>query len=449
MKALTVLLLAGLLSFSSSTLYGQTSSDSSKASPPGGMPQKSAYYLFYSNYQNDNYPTALHFGRWILVNMPKKIEGYEGFDLSRNLDRFITIYNSLASNASDMSTKSAYIDTVNQIYQKVFKTFSDDEINQYQWHLNWGRFYQKNSDYIDDAKAKTIAQYLKAYKLHPDSMTTGSAYYLKVLLKDLVKKDTDESKKQARSIIKEERQYADSKLNDYLDNIQKGLFDNPKERIAYLEKKVKSNPKDEKDLKSLRDLYKQQDNADKVQAINEKLYKLDPNYENITNLANAAISNDDYGQAITYLKKAQDKTDDTSKLKVIYLNLARSYMHQGQLKSARSYARKASHTDSKWGRPYIMIADIYAKLVKKCTADRDLTKDDKAVYWLVVDYLNKAKQVDPSVKDLANNRLQTFKQYTPSKKDIFFKEWKKGETIKINGSLKPCYSWVDETTKVR
>jgi predicted negative regulator of RcsB-dependent stress response len=432
-------------------VYGQTSSDSSKASPPGGMAQKSAYYLFYSDYENGDYADALHFGRWILINTPKKIKNYPAFDLATNLDRFVTIYNTYADSASNLDHKKAYIDTVNQVYKKAFKTLDKNKFNPYQWHLNWGRFYHKYSDFVDSAKAKTTAQYLAAYKLHPDSISAGDAYYLKVLLQNLVKKGTPQSKKQARAIIKKERKYADSDLNDYLDNVQKGLFENPKQRIAYLEKKVSNNPKDEKDLKTLRRLYRQQNNSEKVQQINQKLYKLDPSYDNATSLANAAISNDNYTKAITYLKKAGSKTDDSSKLKVINLNLARSYLHEGQLKTARNYARKSRHEDSKWARPYIIIADIYAHQVKKCTANRNLTKDDKAVYWLVVDNLNKAKRLatDSAVKSTINDQLQTYRQYTPTKDDIFFKGWKKGQTIKINSSLDPCYSWIDETTKVQ
>jgi Flp pilus assembly protein TadD len=451
MKTFTILFVVLVLSFSSSLVYGQTASDSLKASPPEGMPQKSAYYLFYSNYENGNYKSALHFGRWILIDVPKKIKGYSAFNLATNLDRFITIYSTYADSASNLNKKTAYVDTVNQVYSKAFNTLGKDEFNPYHWHLNWGRFYQKYSNFTDSAKAKTTEQYLKAYKIHPDSISTGDAYYLKVLLQNLVDKDTPQSKKQARAIIKKERKYADSDLNNYLDNVQKGLFKNPKQRIAFLEKRVQNNPKDEKDLKTLRSLYKQQGNTSKVQEINQKLYKLDPSYSNATSLANAAISNDNYQKAVTYLKKAASKTDDASKLKVINLNLARSYMHMGQLKMARSYARKASQEDSQWARPYIMLADIYAKQVKKCTANRDLTKDDKAVYWLVVDNLNKAKSLatDSAVKSTISGQLNTYSQYTPTKEDIFFKGWKKGQTIEINSSLDPCYSWINETVKVK
>lgn len=243
MKVLAVLFLALSLSLSGNLLHGQTSGDTAKASPPFGMPESSAYYLFYSSFQNNNYKKALKFGRWILINMPEKIKKSPTYDLSTNLDRFITIYSTLADSTTNLTKKDAYIDTVSQIYNKVFQKFGKDDISYYRWHLNRGRFYQKYSDFIDNAKAKTTQQYLKAYKLHPDSMTTGRAYYLKVLLRNLMQKGTPQSKKQARAIVKKERKYADSSLNDYLDKVQTGLFKNQKDRIAFLEKKVKANPR--------------------------------------------------------------------------------------------------------------------------------------------------------------------------------------------------------------
>lgn len=180
------------------------------------------------------------------------------------------------------------------------------------------------------------------------------------------------------------------------------------------------------------------------------MFKLDPSYNNATSLANVAIQNNNYKKAVIYLKAAVDKTDNPSNLKIINLNLARAYLHLGQLQEARNYAYKASHADPNWGRPDIVIADIYAHAVKKCTANRKLTRNDKAVYWLVVDYLNKAKNVDPSVSKIANGRLQLYRSYTPTKQDIFFQQgWKKGQTIKIDGSLNPCYSWINETTTIR
>lgn len=450
MKTLTILLVSLLMGVS--TVYGQTSNnDSTKVGPPYGMSKSNAYYLYLRYYQHDNYDRAMFYGRWVLKSTPKKIKGFDNYDLSANLDRFINIYSTYADSSTNLTAKAAYIDTVSQIYKKAFNILSQDEFNAYRWHLHLGRFYQKYSDFINNAKKKATKQYYAAYKLKPDSITQGNAYYLKVLIQNLKNRGTEQAKNKARAIIKNVRKYADSGLNDWLDNAQRDLFKSTGDRIAFLQKKVKNNPKDVEDLKKLRRIYKQQGNEDKVLKISKKLYELNPNYNNATTLANTALKNGRYAKAITYLNKAKGKTDDPSKLKVINLSLATAYLHQNELQKARTYARKAISIDPNWGKPYLDMASIYANAVKQCSADRKLTKDDRAVYWLVLDYLKKAKRNadKASVKNRANSQISLYSQFTPSSSDKFFKGWKDGETLKINGSLKPCYSWIDETTTVR
>ena len=37
----------------------------------------------------------------------------------------------------------------------------------------------------------------------------------------------------------------------------------------------------------------------------------------------------------------------------------------------------------------------------------------------------------------------------PTAEETFFKGWKKGDTIKVDKSLRDCYSWINETTTIR
>ena len=121
----------------------------------------------------------------------------------------------------------------------------------------------------------------------------------------------------------------------------------------------------------------------------------------------------------------------------------------GQLQSARKYARVAADNDSDSGRPYIYIADAYAQAVSQCTNNRKMEVEDRVVYWLVLDYLAKAKRVDSSVSNEADRKIQAYAPVTPSKEQQFFKNWSEGQTLKVDGSLNSCYSWIGETTTVR
>src|SRR5699024_6905255 len=253
------------------------------AEPPNNMTEIAAYSVFASNYRNKEYKRALKYGRWILKSMPKEIEGYPSFDLAKNLGRFVKIYKQLAEEADDPSTKSAYIDTVQTIYNEVFDTFDKDEIYLFACKIGQGRFYQDNDDIIgDDAEQMAMDAYAKAFELDAEKLATSyEGYYLKILLRDLANKETDEAQKKAISIMKEAEEYANDDLNDYFDRIRDKLFDEPEERIAYLEQKLKKDPKNIDVIEQLRDQYKDQGNTKKVQKLNKRLYKLDPSYQNI------------------------------------------------------------------------------------------------------------------------------------------------------------------------
>lgn len=437
-----LLLLSAFILFSSSWTIAQSS-----VKPPNGMSEIQAYSIFYENYKNESYKSAIEFGRWIWKSMPETIKGYPRFDLKRNLERLITAYGGVTETVADPSLREAYVDTALMIYDKVFDKYSKDEISYYDWYLNRGRFYQTYSGMIENATAKAAEDYLKAFDINPEELTKlGDGYYIQAILQGLV---ADNKKQKALSIIKKSEPFASEKLKSYYDEIRQKLFDSPKEQIAFLESQLKEKPKDEKVLRQLLGLYRGQEMYDKAAEISQKLYDINPNYENTMALAEMAISNANYDKAIQYLKEAMDKTDNAEQKAKIALDISDAYLNQGQLADARRFARMAIDYDADWGQAYIQIADIYAQAVSQCTGNRKMTVEDRTVYWLVLDYLNKAKQVDSSVADEAERKSKSYEPVTPTQEQMFFNNWAEGEKISIDKSLNQCYGWINETTTVR
>lgn len=106
--------------------------------------------------------------------------------------------------------------------------------------------------------------------------------------------------------------------------------------------------------------------------------------------------------------------------------------------------------DPNYGLAYIKKASLYGQAVTNCTAERKLEPADKVVYWLVIDYLNKAKQVDASTTNTVNSQLATYEAVTPNTEDKFFTlGYEQGQNVKVDSSLNSCYSWINETTTVR
>lgn len=423
--------------------------EDSSAKPPSGMSEIQAYSIFYENYRSDSYEMAAKFGRWIWKGMPETIEGYSKFDLKKNLNRLTTIYGGLAEEAQDPSLKEAYVDTALLVCEKTLEKYAGDQETEFEWYINRGRIYQKYSDIVVDASTLATQDYLKAFELKPEEFTQKSdGYYVRVMLQELVSAG---EKDQALAVVKKAEPYASMSVKNFFDDIRDQLFDSPQERIAFLEGERKENPEDQEVLTQLRELYQEQEMRDKASEVSEELYKLDPSFENTMAVADVAISNANYNMAIEYLKEAMGKATENQQKAEIALKISNAYMNKEELQTARQYARQAIDYDSEWGEPYLKIADIYAQAVSQCTSDRKLGREDKAVYWLVLDYLDKAKRVDANTANEVSRKYKSYEPVTPTEEEKFF--WKPplktGDNFNIDSSLMKCYGWISETTTVR
>ena len=85
-----------------------------------------------------------------------------------------------------------------------------------------------------------------------------------------------------------------------------------------------------------------------------------------------------------------------------------------------------------------MIANLYAMSPNWS----DESALNKCTYFAVIDKLQRAKAVDPSVAEEANKLIGTYSRYTPKDEDLFFLGLKKGDSVTIGG-------WIGETTTIR
>ncbi len=111
----------------------------------------------------------------------------------------------------------------------------------------------------------------------------------------------------------------------------------------------------------------------------------------------------------------------------------------GNYPLARTYALSAIEQDPSSGVPYILIGHIYAAASKSCSEDEF---EQKSVYWAAVDKFAKAKSVDASLTDQANELIETYKPHFPDNETIFFYGLKIGDNYTIK-----C--WINEVTTVR
>ena len=109
-----------------------------------------------------------------------------------------------------------------------------------------------------------------------------------------------------------------------------------------------------------------------------------------------------------------------------------------QLSKAKQYARKAIEANGAFGKPYILIAQMYASSPNWS----DESALNKCTFFAAIDKLQKAKSVDPSCAEEAAKLIRSYAAYTPKYEDLFFIGLKKGNAVTIGG-------WIGETTTIR
>ena len=171
----------------------------------------------------------------------------------------------------------------------------------------------------------------------------------------------------------------------------------------------------------------------------EGLYSIEPSAEAAFNLAKQFLIKEDFNKAVHYYQEA-------IKLETIPSNKADYYYQMGQVmnsrlkqpEKARDYALEVIKIRPDWGEPYILLGDTYAS-GKDCFTDEF---EQATVFWAAVDMFITAKNIDSSVVDKANERIEIYSNYFPDVETIFFYGYQNGDNYTVG-----C--WINETTKVR
>ncbi|MFT6783958.1 MAG: tetratricopeptide (TPR) repeat protein [Saprospiraceae bacterium] len=148
-----------------------------------------------------------------------------------------------------------------------------------------------------------------------------------------------------------------------------------------------------------------------------------------------------YREAIELFKQYVDGESDPAKKFKYTMVIGKIYY--GDLKDfpkSRQAARDASQIDPTSGEPYMLIGKLYASSGPLCGSGRGW--NSQVVTWPTIDMFTKAKNLDSNVADEANKFIRQYKQYMPTKEEIFQRRLKVGDRFKV-----PC--WIQESTTIR
>jgi len=151
--------------------------------------------------------------------------------------------------------------------------------------------------------------------------------------------------------------------------------------------------------------------------------RLNPLYD-----ASLMMEAGDYTGAIKRYEDAIEKSEDDEKKAQAYYQMAS--VQSGKLRqygAARQNANKAADLNPNWGKPYIMIGDIYARLGSSCGD----SYQQRLAVLAAIDKYNQAKRVDSEVTGDANRRIANYRGSMPIKSEAFQRGDNAGDRIKV------------------
>jgi len=166
-------------------------------------------------------------------------------------------------------------------------------------------------------------------------------------------------------------------------------------------------------------------------------------------------------EVVTYWKKLasiyqkEDRTDDAIKAykKLIeldprnrdnYFNIAIIYNKLDQFSVARSFLQKSSKaSEEDWDMPIYVEAQLYEKAASQSGSFEFM---DRCVYKLASNTYIRAARVGGPMASASVDRVKALKDTVPQKEDYFFRKYKSGDKIKIEGGT---YGWINRSITVK
>jgi tetratricopeptide (TPR) repeat protein len=181
------------------------------------------------------------------------------------------------------------------------------------------------------------------------------------------------------------------------------------------------------------------DESELVEKATIRLYELEPSAEAAFNMARGYVKKDDMEMAKKYYEQAISQETDTKLLASYYYERGLLlYIKESSYQEAREMARKAISLDPDLCDAYMLIGDVY---VASSRSFNGTNLEKAAIFWVAVDYYNKARKGDDCAADAAN-KASDYRKYFPNKEDAFMEGLQGGQSYKVQG-------WINETTTVR
>jgi tetratricopeptide (TPR) repeat protein len=168
-----------------------------------------------------------------------------------------------------------------------------------------------------------------------------------------------------------------------------------------------------------------------------QLYRSERSATSAAQLAEMNVARKKYNEAEKYYTEAVAFETDPKTKSILLTKLATIELTSDSKQAARDYAKAAYALDPTNGNALYIIAEAYAG------AHIGDDFENQTVYWVVVDYLVRAKNTDPSLQEKADERIAIYSRLFPTKEEAFFRSLvEEGAPYQVGG-------WVNESSTVR
>ena len=159
-----------------------------------------------------------------------------------------------------------------------------------------------------------------------------------------------------------------------------------------------------------------------------KMHKNEPSASSAYYLYKLHSANDESSEAIKYLEEAVSIcTEDDTKADYM-LELATYCLKNNANGKAFDYAKKAAELKPEnQGKAYYLIATVWGSV--RCGGNEI---ESRAKYWVAVDYLQKAKNADPSLAEDCNKLIGAYSIYYPQKAEAFMYDVVDGQSYSVD-----------------
>lgn len=393
------------------------------------------YSLYLEDYRNKNYEAALPPLRWILENAP-------AFRDDVNFERGVDLYIQLARMEEDPEEQRALLDTALVLLDTAVPTVRENggEIDEFEWTIKKGTAIFENLDLLPELESEVAAQYQKAWELDPDRI---DPYYLEYILADLLQNQGDKAATVEFLDEVEAQRGGEEAIAAMQSKWRGAIFTSPEERYTYLQSELEKDPANVEMIRELFDLAQDLDYRSDATEYGNQLLEVQPTASVYRKLGAMRLEDGDAEGALELMDKALSLSENPNDRRDTYYNMATAEQQLGRLSRARTSFRQALDIDPTFGRALLGIGDLYVTAIANCGS---FEREDRAVYWLASDYFQRAKSVDASLAQAADQRVRQYRAYYPDAEAMFFMKWNQGDRYEIN---KGCYSWINESTTVK